>query len=312
MGSHASLAFHPLDNPFHNFEHASHVTMSVTKLLTRIVTPSEFGTTHTGQESLASKSVPGTVAEHTAAALHDHSFGLWSDPLAQFACIFSAIIHDVDHPGVSNQRLVVENPLLASRYSGKSVAEKNSVDVAWSLLMKDDFRDLRNAIAATPDELTRFRQLVVNLVMATDIMDNDLKTLRNARWDKAFAAAEGSLQDQTDRKATIVIEHMIQASDVAHTMQHFQVYRKWNERLFQEMYVAFIHGRCDVDPSLNWYKGEIGFFDFYVIPLAKKLKDCGVFGVSSSEYLDYALKNRREWEERGEIIVAEMLEKALA
>jgi hypothetical protein len=28
---------------------------------------------------------------------------------------------------------------------------------------------------------------------------------------------------------------------------------------------------------------EIGFFDFYIIPLAKKLKDCGVFGVSSDE-----------------------------
>jgi hypothetical protein len=30
-------------------------------------------------------------------------------------------------------------------------------------------------------------------------------------------------------------------------------------------------------------EGEIGFFDFYIIPLAKKLKECGVFGVSSDE-----------------------------
>lgn len=39
--------------------------------------------------------------------------------------------------------------------------------------------------------------------------------------------------------------------------------------------------------------GELGFFDNYVIPLAKKLKECGVFGVSSDEYLNYALENRR-------------------
>jgi hypothetical protein len=51
------------------------------------------------------------------------------------------------------------------------------------------------------------------------------------------------------------------------------------------------------------------FFDFYIIPLAKKLKDCGVFGVSSDEYLNYAMKNRQEWEERGEEVVAEMMEK---
>lgn len=50
------------------------------------------------------------------------------------------------------------------------------------------------------------------------------------------------------------------------------------------------------------------FFDFYIIPLAKKLKDCGVFGVSSDEYLKYAQQNRKEWQEKGEAIVAEMVE----
>lgn len=44
------------------------------------------------------------------------------------------------------------------------------------------------------------------------------------------------------------------------------------------------------------------------IPLAKKLKDCGVFGVASDEYLNYAVQNRAEWEERGEEIVASMVE----
>ena len=46
-----------------------------------------------------------------------------------------------------------------------------------------------------------------------------------------------------------------------------------------------------------------------IIPLTKKLKECGVFGVSSGEYLDYALKNRKEWEAKGEQVVAEMTEK---
>jgi hypothetical protein len=40
-----------------------------------------------------------------------------------------------------------------------------------------------------------------------------------------------------------------------------------------------------------------------IIPLAKKLKDCGVFGVSSDEYLDYATANRTEWEIKGKEIV---------
>jgi hypothetical protein len=46
-----------------------------------------------------------------------------------------------------------------------------------------------------------------------------------------------------------------------------------------------------------------------VVPLAKKLKECGVFGVASDEYLTYALENRREWENRGKAIVNDMVEK---
>ena len=42
------------------------------------------------------------------------------------------------------------------------------------------------------------------------------------------------------------------------------------------------------------------------MPLAKKLKDCGVFGVSSDEYLNYAQQNRREWELNGKKVVEGM------
>ena len=64
------------------------------------------------------------------------------------------------------------------------------------------------------------------------------------------------------------------------------MYKKWNERLFMELYQAYLNGHMDKDPSTFWYNGEIGFFDNYIIPLAKKLETCGVFGVSSQEYLN--------------------------
>ena len=282
-------------NPFHNFEHASHVTMSVVKLLSRIVAPSDLDF-QDGREA--------------SSTLHDHTYGITSDPLTQFACIVSALIHDADHPGVPNLQLIKENSSIAKYYKNKSIAEQNSVDLSWELLMDPRFQDLRNTLCGSESSLRRLRQLIVNSVMATDIMDKDLKALRNARWDKAFKEnADEGTTTATNRKATIVIEHLIQASDVAHTMQHWHIYRKWNQRLFEEMYKAFKEGRSETDPSDNWYKGEIGFFDFYIIPLAKKLKDCGVFGVSSDEYLTYALKNRQEWETRGQEIVAEMIEK---
>ncbi|KAG7374673.1 adenylate/guanylate cyclase with GAF and PAS/PAC sensor domain [Nitzschia inconspicua] len=287
------------ENPFHNFQHATHVTMSVVKLLSRIVAPDNVATNN----DLSNPSL--------GEDLHDYTFGITSDPLTQFAVLLSALIHDVDHPGVPNAQLVKERDPLTAMYSC-STAELNSLDLAWTLLMDGRFQDLRRAIYSTEAELFRFRQLLVNIVLATDIMDKDLALLRKERWSKAFAneaVLESSLDENVNRKATIVLEHLIQASDVAHTMQHWNVYVKWNERFFFECMAAYRGGRAEKDPSENWYQGEIGFFDFYIIPLAKKLKDCGVFGVSSAEYLTYAEQNRKEWEARGKDIVAGFLQK---
>jgi len=136
--------------------------------------------------------------------------------------------------------------------------------------------------------LLHFRDLVLNLLMATDIADKDLKMFRDARWAKAFSDDECKTdgpRDAINRKATIVIEHLIQASDIAHTMQHWHVYRQWNEKFFCECYKAYREGHAAVDPTQFWWQGELGFYDCYITPLARKLATCGVFGVSSDEYL---------------------------
>ena len=71
------------------------------------------------------------------------------------------------------------------------------------------------------------------------------------------------------------------------------LFRQWNERLFNEMYKAFADGRATKSPEDFWYQGEIGFFDFYIIPLAKKLQQCEIFGnATCEEYLNHALANR--------------------
>jgi hypothetical protein len=63
------------------------------------------------------------------------------------------------------------------------------------------------------------------------------------------------------------------------------------------------------NPSDYWYEGEIGFFAYYVIPMTKKLKECGVFGVSAAEYLRHAEQNFEQGEIRGKDVVADFVEK---
>ena len=280
------------DHPFHNFEHACHVSMSLVKLVGRVVGPGEEGSS-------------------TASTC----FGLSCDPLAQFACVFAALVHDAHHPGISNAQLLVEGSTLAQAYDFRSVAEQNSVDTVWKLLNDDSFPDLRRAICATQGEVRRFRQLLVNLVLATDIIDVDHREARDRRWEKVFGGVpNGSDRHDNDpevysRKATILAEVLLQAADIGHTMQHWHIYRMWNERLFEEMFVAHHKGRGDVNPAEYWYEAELAFFDDCVLPLARKLMTGRIFGVSSEEYYNYALRNREEWEDKGREVVKYMHER---
>jgi len=271
--------------------------MSANKLLKRVVNAENVRVRRGSLNNLASK-------------LHDYTYGITSDPLTHFACLFSALIHDVDHPGITNAQMLKEKHPLAEVYDGKSIAEQNSFDFAWELLMDTEFDTLRRCLFENETELQRFRQLVVNSIMATDVFDPELVRIRNERWRKAFPGSVKHSDEASDKvtaepppvetnatgpnnhldlKATVVIEHIIQAADVAHTMQHWHVYQKWNRRLFAETHAAYRAGKSPVDPAETWYNGELWFYDNYIIPLAKKLRECRVFGPSSDEFLTYAV-----------------------
>ncbi|CAJ1949482.1 unnamed protein product [Cylindrotheca closterium] len=265
-------------NGFHNFLHASHVAHLANLLL-----------------SSASEN------------------GFACDPLARFSIVLSALVHDVGHTGVPNGQLAEEKPELAEKFCNKSIAEQNSIVIAWEILMTDSFRNLHKCLFESNNEQGRFRNLLVNCVMATDIFDSDLRALRKKRWEKSFPEGPSDFTCQDEEancRATIVMEHIMQTSDVAHTMQEWNLYRLWNECLFFEMYDAFAEGRSDKDPSDGWYKGELWFFDNWVIPLATNLSECGVLNIVCQQLLRQAKNNRMKWKLEGEELCRSMLQKA--
>lgn len=60
--------------------------------------------------------------------------GINSDPLTRFAIIFSALIHDSDHRGVSNAQLGKEDEAMATLYDNKSIAGTLEAGLALWLL----------------------------------------------------------------------------------------------------------------------------------------------------------------------------------
>ena len=206
--------------------------------------------------------------------------------------------------------------------------------------MRDEYAHLRAAIGSTSTSengsndvamstaLLRFRQIVESAVLATDIADSNVMAECESRWATSFgeeasppATEDGAIacpvdgvqnDDRTSNewRSVTVIECIIQASDVCHTMQHWHVYLRFTELLFNERFLAWKNGRAPIDPSVCWVESELGFFDHYVIPLAEKLNRAGVFGAAGIQYLAFARENRKELARKGEQLVQEFRERS--
>ena len=295
---------------FHCWEHASHVTISLTKLFSRLVSPN-------GKDGHRPIESPKQWGRKTAkskkndklAGNQNAAFGIPNDAMTEFALVFAAMIHDLDHPGLANVKLVKEKAEVAQKYGKQSPTEQNSMDLAWDIFLRPAYQELRRHIYSTEEDMLRFRQLVVTLVMATDMTDRDKANERNKRWEKAFSKKATENSDTINRRATLVLETMIQVSNVAHCVQHWNVYVKWNKKLFQEMCEAYRSGRQNgqKDPADFWFQGELHFFDDVVLPLATKLTDCGAFGEDAEEFLLFGKANRRDWDSRGRDVLMDYL-----
>ena len=153
------------DVPYHNAEHGFHVILSINKLVDMIV----------GQSSTGSKKKTPPP-----------SFGFRNDALAQLACVFAALIHDVEHQGIPNRQLAQEDDRLAVLYNDQSIAENWSIYIGFSELLQDEFKDLRQVLFPDKEDYRRFRKMVINLVLTTDIASPERTQLVKSKWKEAF------------------------------------------------------------------------------------------------------------------------------
>ena len=73
--------------------------------------------------------------------------------------------------------------------------------------------------------------------------------------------------------------------------------------------VVAMYSLTDIDCSFHslYFSSEIGFFDHYIIPLARQLQKCEIFGAMADECLEFAQRNRDRWEREGHVIVQQMV-----
>lgn len=115
--------------------------------------------------------------------------------------------------------------------------------------------------------------------------------------------------DETDElKASVVMEHLIRAADIGANMQGWQQMKKWSNRLFFELKATHDDNRGE-DPQCNWFENQITFLESYIMPLARRLDDMGVFGDTIGPmFARIVQQNRERWVCEGRAETAQIVQ----
>ena len=100
-------------------------------------------------------------------------------PLEILAVLLAAAVHDVDHPGKTNQFLINSNDDLAVMYNDESVLENHHLAVAFKLLYDSSCNFLGNM---EKTQVKALRKVIIDTVIATDMSKHfqhlgELKTM---------------------------------------------------------------------------------------------------------------------------------------
>ncbi|CAG9560354.1 unnamed protein product [Danaus chrysippus] len=248
------------DNPFHNSLHAADVTQSTHVLL----------------------NTPALDAVFT--------------PLEVCAALFAACVHDVDHPGLTNQFLVNSSSELALMYNDESVLENHHLAVAFKLLQNDGCDIFVNLHKKQRQTL---RKMVIDMVLSTDMSKHmsllaDLKTMVETK--KVAGSGVLLLDNYTDRIQ--VLENLVHCADLSNPTKPLPLYKRWVALLMEEFFQQGDREReqgMDISPMCDRHnatieKSQVGFIDYIVHPLWETWAD--LVHPDAQDILDTLEENR--------------------
>lgn len=257
-----NLEDHYLKVPYHNSNHAADVTQSVHVLL-----------------------------------LMPALEGVFSD-LEVLAILFSAAIHDVDHPGVTNQYLINSSSELALMYNDESVLENHSLAVAFKLL-QDENCNIFSSL--NKKQLVSLRKMAIDMVLATDMSKHmnllaDLKTMVETK--KVAGSGMVLLDNYTERIQ--VLQNMVHCADLSNPTKPLEIYKRWVSLIMEEFFQQGDKERSqgmDISPMCDRHtatieKSQVGFIDYIVHPLWETWGD--LVHPDAQDILD-TLEENRDW-----------------
>ncbi|CAB4061929.1 PDE4 [Lepeophtheirus salmonis] len=197
------------------------------------------------------------VTQSTHILLNSPNLNSVFTPLEVFAAIFASAIHDVDHPGVTNQYLINTSSELALMYNDESVLENHHLAVAFKNFFKIQISPKKVAGSGVLllDNYNDRIQVLQNMVHCSDL-SNPTKPLEIYREWVDRIMEEFFQQGDRERSAGIEISPM-----------------------------------CDRD-NATIEKSQVGFIDYIVHPLWETWAD---LVYPDSQYILETLEENRNW-----------------
>ncbi|KAM8795068.1 3',5'-cyclic-AMP phosphodiesterase 4C [Eudromia elegans] len=238
------------------------------------------------------------VAQSTHVLLSTPALEAVFTDLEIMAAIFASAIHDVDHPGVSNQFLINTNSELALMYNDASVLENHHLAVGFKLLQEENCDIFQNLSKKQRQSL---RKMAIDMVLATDMSKHmnllaDLKTMVETK--KVTSLGVLLLDNYSDRIQ--VLQNMVHCADLSNPTKPLELYRQWTERIMAEFFRQGDRERekgMEISPMCDKHnasveKSQVGFIDFIAHPLWETWAD--LVHPDAQEILD-TLEDNREW-----------------
>ncbi|XP_078120667.1 3',5'-cyclic-AMP phosphodiesterase 4B-like isoform X4 [Sander vitreus] len=238
------------------------------------------------------------VAQSTHILLSTPALDAVFTDLEILAAIFAAAIHDVDHPGVSNQFLINTNSELALMYNDESVLENHHLAVGFKLLQEENCDIFQNL---TKKQRQTLRRMVIDMVLATDMSKHmsllaNLKTMVETK--KVTSSGVLLLDNYTDRMQ--VLRNMVHCADLSNPTKPLDLYRQWTDRIMDEFFHQGDRERergMEISPMCDKHtasveRTQVGFIDYIVHPLWETWAD--LVHPDAQDILD-TLEDNRNW-----------------
>ena len=210
----------------------------------------------------------------------------------------SALVHDLSHPGYSNDYLIKSNNTLALLYNDSHILENFHLSETFNLLFDSNkhcniFKNL------SKDDYKLIRRRMIELILSTDMSNHSkiCSIVKNSFFEGNNLQKNFNMEEQQN-----IMNFLLHTADISHCSKYFNISFKWinllNEEFWREgdeekekkLPIGFLCDRNKADTP----RSQVGFIKGIVLPTFEILYKAFP-GEDIKFYVDNVKYNLNEW-----------------